>query len=92
LRRENDNLRQSKPILPFAVVAAPDRSRTLVRQSVAVIRIADADFFHMRSADFACVTAGRLILIVNRLRSRVEVMIMKIAGLLFRVFVAPAPA
>ena len=73
LRRENADLDQFKSILAAEIIKALDRERLTVRQAHARTGIAAADFSRIRNADLGRFTVDRLMSIINRLGSRVEV-------------------
>jgi predicted XRE-type DNA-binding protein len=73
LGRRNGDAEQFKPILAAEVIKALDRERLTVRAAHARTGIAAADFSRIRNADLGRFTADRLITVLNRLGSRVEV-------------------
>jgi predicted XRE-type DNA-binding protein len=75
LGRENGDLEQLKALLAAEIVKALDREELTVRAAHARTGFAAADFSRIRSADLARFTADRLMSILNRLGSRVEVKI-----------------
>ena len=64
---------QFKAILAAEIIKALDRERLTVRAAHLRTGIAAADFSRIRNADLARFTVDRLISIINRLGSRVEV-------------------
>jgi predicted XRE-type DNA-binding protein len=70
---ENADTAQFKAILAAEIIKALDRQRLSVRAAHARTGIAAADFSRIRNADLGRFTVDRLISIVNRLGSRVEV-------------------
>jgi len=73
LGHENADLEQFKAILAAEIIRALDRERLTVRAAQGRTRIAAADFSRIRNADLARFTVDRLMTILNRLGSRVEV-------------------
>ena len=73
LRKDNPDLRQFKAILATEIIKALDRDRLTVRKAHARTGIAAADFSRIRNADLGRFTVDRLMSIINRLGSRVEV-------------------
>jgi predicted XRE-type DNA-binding protein len=64
---------QFKAILAAEIIKALDRERLTVRAAHGRTGIAAADFSRIRNADLGRFTVDRLISIINRLGSRVEV-------------------
>jgi len=73
LGKDNPDLRQFKAILATEIIKALDRERLSVRQAHARTGIAAADFSRIRNADLGRFTVDRLMSVINRLGSRVEV-------------------
>ena len=73
LRRENADAEQCKAILAAEIIKALDRERLTVRAAHARTGIAAADFSRVRNADLGRFTLDRLISILNRLGSRIEI-------------------
>ena len=73
LRRATADAEQFKAILAAEIIKALDRERLTVRAAQARSGIAAADFSRIRNADLGRFTADRLITVLNRLGSRVEV-------------------
>lgn len=73
LGKDNPDLRQFKAILATEIVKALDRDRLTVREAHARTGIAAADFSRIRNADLGRFTVDRLMSIINRLGSRIEV-------------------
>ena len=73
--RENADLEQLKALLAGEIIKTLDRDELTVRAAQARTGFAAADFSRIRSADLARFTADRLMSILNRLGSRVEVRI-----------------
>lgn len=73
LGKNNPDLRQFKVILATEIIKALDRERLSVRQAHARTGIAAADFSRIRNADLGRFTVDRLMSIINRLGSRIEV-------------------
>ena len=69
----NADAEQFKAILAAEIIKALDRGRLTVRAAHARTGIAAADFSRIRNADLARFTVDRLMSIINRLGSRVEV-------------------
>lgn len=64
---------QLKAILAAEIVKKLDREKLTVRAAHALTGIAAADFSRIRNADLGRFTVDRLVSILNRLGSRVEV-------------------
>jgi predicted XRE-type DNA-binding protein len=75
LGHENADAEQFKAILAAEIIKALDREHLTVRAAQDRTRIAAADFSRIRNADLGRFTVDRLISIINRLGSRVEVKI-----------------
>ena len=75
LGRENPDVEQLKAILAAEIIKALDNQALSVRGAHARTGIAAADFSRIRHADLGRFTVDRLIMIVNRLGSRIEVKI-----------------
>jgi predicted XRE-type DNA-binding protein len=75
LAHENADAEQFKAILATEIIKALDREHLTVRAAHARTGIAAADFSRIRNADLGRFTVDRLMSIVNRLGSRVEVRI-----------------
>ena len=75
LGRDNADAEQFKAMLAAEIIKALDRERLTVRAAHAWTGIAAADFSRIRNADLGRFTADRLITVLNRLGSRVEVKI-----------------
>jgi predicted XRE-type DNA-binding protein len=73
LSRNNADTEQFKSILANEIIQVLDRERLTVRGAHAKTGVAAADFSRIRHADLGRFTADRLIMILNRLGSRVEV-------------------
>jgi predicted XRE-type DNA-binding protein len=73
LGSKNPDADQFKAILATEIIKALDRERLTVRQAHARTRIAAADFSRIRNADLDRFTVDRLMAILNRLGSRIEV-------------------
>ena len=69
----NPDVEQLKAILAAEIIKALDRKRLTVRAAHALTGIAAADFSRIRNADLSRFTVDRLVSIINRLGSRVEV-------------------
>jgi len=75
LGRENADLEQLKALLAAEIIKALDREEFTVRAAQARTGFAAADFSRIRNAELGRFTADRLMSILNRLGSRVEVRI-----------------
>jgi len=73
LGHENADIEQFKTILAAEIIKALDRSGLSVRGAHSRTGIAAADFSRIRNADLGRFTVDRLMSIINRLGSRVEV-------------------
>ena len=69
----NADAEQFKSILAAEIIKALDREQLTVRAAHARTGIAAADFSRIRNADLDRFTVDRLMSIINRLGSRVEV-------------------
>ena len=69
----NADLLQLKAVLAAEVIKTLDRRRLTVRAAQAQTGIAAADFSRIRNADLGRFTVDRLMVIIARLGSRVEV-------------------
>src|SRR5258705_528411 len=75
LGKENADVEQFKAILAAEIIKALDRDGLSVRKAHGLTGIAAADFSRVRNADLGRFTVDRLMRIINRLGSRVEVKI-----------------
>jgi predicted XRE-type DNA-binding protein len=75
LGRENADVDQFKAILAAEIIKALDREGLSVRGAHGRTGVAAADFSRIRNANLGRFTVDRLMLIINRLGSRVEVKI-----------------
>jgi predicted XRE-type DNA-binding protein len=73
LNVKNADAEQFKAILAAEIIKALDREKLTVRAAHARTGIAAADFSRIRNADLGRFTVDRLMTIINRLGSRVEV-------------------
>jgi predicted XRE-type DNA-binding protein len=73
LGRENADVEQFKAILAAEIIRALDRESLTVRAAQRRTGIAAADFSRIRNADLGRFTVDRLMSIINRLGSRIEV-------------------
>ena len=73
LGHKNADVEQFKAILAAEIIKALDRGGLSVRVAHARTGIAAADFSRIRNADLGRFTVDRLMSIINRLGSRVEV-------------------
>jgi predicted XRE-type DNA-binding protein len=72
---EDADVEQFKAILAAEIIKALDRQRLSVRAAHDRTGIAAADFSRVRNAELGRFTVDRLICIINRLGSRVELRI-----------------
>ena len=75
LGHKNADVGQFKAILAAEIIKALDRDRLTVRAAHDRTGIAAADFSRIRNADLGRFTVDRLMSIINRLGSRIEVKI-----------------
>ena len=75
LGREEPDVSQCKALLAAEIIRILDREGLTVRAAHARTRITAADFSRIRNADLNRFTVDRLMTILNRLGSRVEVRI-----------------
>ena len=75
LGRENADLEQLKALLAAEIIKVLDRDELTVRAAHTRTGFAAADFSRIRNADLGRFTADRLMTILNRLGSHVEVKI-----------------
>lgn len=73
--RKDADVEQFKAILAAEIIKALDREHLTVRAAHGRTGIAAADFSRVRNADLGRFTVDRLMAIINRLGSRVEVKI-----------------
>lgn len=73
LGRTNADAEQFKAILAAEIIKALDRERLTVRAAHSRTGIAVADFSRIRNADLGRFTVDRLMRILNRLGTRIEV-------------------
>ena len=73
LGHQNADAEQFKAILAAEIIKAVDRDHLTVRAAHKRTGIAAADFSRIRNADLGRFTVDRLMSIINRLGSRVEV-------------------
>src|SRR3979490_2657538 len=73
LGKENADIEQFKAILAAEFIKALDRDSLSVRKAHNLTGIAAADFSRVRNADLGRFTVDRLMRIINRLGSRIEV-------------------
>ena len=73
LGHENADAEQFKGILAAEIIKALDREHLTVRAAQDRTGIAAADFSRIRNADLGRFTVDRLMSIINRLGSRIEV-------------------
>lgn len=75
LGRENADVEQLKALLAAEIIKVLDREELTVRAAQTRTGFAAADFSRIRNADLGRFTADRLVSILNRLGSRVDVKI-----------------
>jgi len=75
LKRENADAEQFKALLAAEIIKALDKEHLTVRSAQKKTGFAAADFSRIRNADLGRFTLDRLMLILNRLGSRIEVRI-----------------
>ena len=75
LGRKGSDVEQFKAILATEIIKTLDRDHITVRAAHSRTGIAAADFSRVRNADLGRFTVDRLVSIINRLGSRVEVRI-----------------
>jgi len=73
LKREDADVAQLKAILAAEIISALDREGLTVRGAQNRTGVAAADFSRIRNADLGRFTIDRLMAIINRLGSRVDV-------------------
>ena len=73
LKRENADAEQFKALLAAEIIKLLDRDRLSVREAHRRTGVAAADFSRIRNADLARFTVDRLMSVVNRLGSRLEI-------------------
>ena len=75
LGKASADLQQFKALLASEIIKVLDRDALSVRKAHALTGIAAADFSRIRNADLDRFTVDRLMAIINRLGSRIEVAI-----------------
>lgn len=75
LGHEQADVEQFKALLAAEIIKGLDRDRLSVREAQARTGFAAADFSRIRNADLGRFTVDRLMTIINRLGSRIEVRI-----------------
>ena len=73
LGKENADIEQFKALLAAEIIKTLDREGLSVRKAHLRTGIAAADFSRIRNADLGRFTVDRLMAIINRLGSRIEV-------------------
>lgn len=73
LKRENADAEQFKALLAAEIIKLLDHDRLSVREAHRRTGVAAADFSRIRNADLGRFTVDRLMSVVNRLGSRIEV-------------------
>ncbi|MGH7233063.1 MAG: helix-turn-helix domain-containing protein [Nitrospiraceae bacterium] len=71
--KENADIEQFKGLLAAEIIKTLDREGLSVREARLRTGIAAADFSRIRNADLGRFTVDRLMAIINRLGSRIEV-------------------
>lgn len=90
LRHPNPDVEQMKSILAAEIIRALDNRKLTVRAAEGMTGIAAADFSRIRRVKLDRFTIDRLVTVLNKLDSRVEVSVsVQARG---RVKAAPAPA
>ena len=72
---KNADIRQLKAILAAEIIKTLDKRALTVRKAQSLTGIDAGDFSRIRKADFRRMSVERLMIIINRLGSRVEVKI-----------------
>ena len=80
LGRKNADIEQFKAILAAEIIKALDREVLTVRAAHSRTGIAAADFSRIRHADLGRFTVDRLLSIITRLGSRIEIKVKVRAG------------
>jgi predicted XRE-type DNA-binding protein len=80
LGHENADAQQFKAILAAEIIKALDRDGLSVRAAHSLTGIAATDFSRIRNADLGRFTVDRLMSVINRLGSRVEVRVRVLRG------------
>ncbi len=75
LERENADIEQLKALLAAEIIKTLEREELTVRAAQARTGFAAADFSRIRNADLSRFTADRLVSMLNKLGSRVDVKI-----------------
>ena len=73
LGHPNADIEQLKAVLAAKIIKAMDRQKLSVRAAQAQTRIAAADFSRIRNGDLDRFTVDRLMTIINRLGSQIDV-------------------
>jgi predicted XRE-type DNA-binding protein len=73
LGKENPDVRQLKALLAAEIIKLLDREKLTVREAWKRTGVPAADFSRIRNADLGRFTADRLVGIINRFGSRVEI-------------------
>lgn len=73
LGKQNADIQQLKAILAAEIIRTLDKEDMSVRKAQARTGIAAADFSRIRTANLSRFTVDRLMTIINRLGSRIEV-------------------
>jgi predicted XRE-type DNA-binding protein len=71
--KKNADVEQFKAILAAAIIKVLDKERLTVRAAHSRTGVPAADFSRIRNSDLARFTVDRLMTIINRLGSRIEV-------------------
>ena len=73
LKRPDADVRQFKAILAAEIIKTLDKKELSVRKAHSLTGVPAADFSRIRTADLERFTSDRLMMILNKLGSRVEV-------------------
>lgn len=73
LKRENADAEQFKALLAAEIIKLLDRDGLSVREAHRRTGVAAADFSRIRNADLGRFTVDRLMSVVNRLGSRIDI-------------------
>ena len=73
LAKDSPDLRQLKALLAAEIIKWLERERMTVRNAATLTGVPAADFSRIRNADLGRFTADRLLRVINRLGSTVEI-------------------
>lgn len=73
LNEDNPDLRQLKALLAAEIIKWLDRESMTVRKAATLSGVPAADFSRIRNADLGRFTADRLLRVINKLGSTVEI-------------------